>query len=56
MDNNNKPLCKSVFKCDGSPKEISSSLTSKWIELINHIEKNKSIRLKNDLHFQSNAV
>lgn len=47
MDKNTKkPLCKSVFKCNDTHKDISTSITSKWIELINHIEKNRTISLK----------
>ena len=33
------PLCKSVFKNDGSHENLSKAVTSKWIELIDYIEK-----------------
>ncbi len=44
-----KPICKSVFKNDGSHENLSKSVTSKWIELIDYIEKNNAERLKNKL-------
>ena len=44
------PLCKSVFKNDGSHENLSKAVTSKWIELIDYIEKNNTEKLKNELH------
>ena len=35
---NNNELCKNVFKIKDQKNELGSSLTRKWIELINYLE------------------
>lgn len=41
-NNNNKNLCKSVFKSGENTSK--SQFTKKWIELINQLEKSKSVK------------
>lgn len=41
-NNNDKNLCKSVFKSGENTSK--SQFTKKWIELINQLEKSKSVK------------
>ena len=43
----NDPICKSVFK-NGESTISKSQYTKKWIELINSIEKNKTVNFVKD--------
>lgn len=43
VNNDSKTICKSVFK-SGENTTSKTKFTKKWIELINRLEKSKSVK------------